>query len=191
MIDPELFTAGLQHELNSAPQPSLVTFLERSLPSLQNSLISGELSIDGIRPPPSTVPKYCPLTKYKVNDRVFVRLDENGIIWPACIQKIEEFRMDHKFYRHYHVQLYGTKFPNSIITLNRSVVHKKIFKFDEMNTNIFIRQNEKGSEGAMIEIKHYPGALYSTDEPPKKKRKRNSKPRDRPARGLKRENTIC
>ena len=189
VLDPETFTTELQRELDSVPQPCLVPFLKRSLSSLQHSLISGELSIDGIRTPPSTA-----LTKHKINDRVFVRLDENGIIWPGCIQKIDEFRIDQEFYRHYHVQLYGTTFPNSIATQNRSVVHEKIFKFDEMNTNIFIRQNEKGSAEAMIEIEHYPDILYSTDEPSKKKRKRNSKARDlkreiknSKARGLKRE----
>ena len=52
--DPETFTAKLQCELNSAPQPCLVPFLKRSLPYLQNSLLFGELSIDGVLPPPRT-----------------------------------------------------------------------------------------------------------------------------------------
>ena len=43
-------------ELNSSPQPCLVPFLKRSLPFLQNSLISGELTIEGVRPPPRTRP---------------------------------------------------------------------------------------------------------------------------------------
>ena len=54
VVDPETFTTKLQRELNSSPQPCLVPFLKRSLPFLQNSLLTGELSIDGVRPPPRT-----------------------------------------------------------------------------------------------------------------------------------------
>ena len=57
-VDPEVFTTKLQRELNSSPQPCLVPFLKKSLPFLQNSLHSGELSIEGIRAPlipPSSV----------------------------------------------------------------------------------------------------------------------------------------
>lgn len=55
-VDPETFTTKLQRELNSSPQPCLVPFLKRSLPFLQASLTSGELSIEGVRaPPPKTM----------------------------------------------------------------------------------------------------------------------------------------
>ena len=57
-VDPETFTTKLLCELNSKPHPGLVPFLKRSLPYLQNSLLSGELSIDGILPPPR-YPKTC------------------------------------------------------------------------------------------------------------------------------------
>lgn len=50
-VDPETFTTKLQRELNSSPQPCLVPFLKRSLPFLQASLSSGELSIEGVRAP--------------------------------------------------------------------------------------------------------------------------------------------
>lgn len=50
-VDPETFTTKLQKELNSSPQPCLVPFLKKSLPYLQQSLSSGELSIDGVRAP--------------------------------------------------------------------------------------------------------------------------------------------
>ena len=52
--DPETFTTKICCVLNSAPQPRLVPFLKLSLPYLQNSLLFGELSIDGILPPPRT-----------------------------------------------------------------------------------------------------------------------------------------
>ena len=55
-VDPETFTTKLQRELNSSPQPCLVPFLKRSLPYLQQSLINGELSIDGVRAPPKNIP---------------------------------------------------------------------------------------------------------------------------------------
>ena len=50
-VDPEVFTRKLQLELNAAPQPGLVPFLKLSLPYLQTSLRSGELSIEGVRAP--------------------------------------------------------------------------------------------------------------------------------------------
>jgi transcription initiation factor TFIID subunit 4 len=50
-VDPDTFTTKLQKELHSSPQPCLVPFLKRSLPYLQQSLLNGELSIDGVRAP--------------------------------------------------------------------------------------------------------------------------------------------
>merc|ERR1719357_1221009 len=50
-VEPELFTTKLQKELNSSPQPCLVPFLKKSLPYLQHSLATQELSIDGVRAP--------------------------------------------------------------------------------------------------------------------------------------------
>ena len=55
-VDPETFTTQLQRELNSSPQPCLIPFLRRSLPYLQQSLLKGELTIDGVRAPPRTIP---------------------------------------------------------------------------------------------------------------------------------------
>ena len=54
VVDPETFTTKICCVLNSAPQPCLAPFLKRSLPYLQNSLLFGELSIDGVLPPPRT-----------------------------------------------------------------------------------------------------------------------------------------
>ena len=51
-VEPEIFTTRLQKELNSSPQPCLVPFLKKSLPFLQSSLASGELTIEGVRAPP-------------------------------------------------------------------------------------------------------------------------------------------
>lgn len=51
-VEPEIFTTRLQRELNSSPQPCLVPFLKKSLPYLQSSLSSGELTIEGVRAPP-------------------------------------------------------------------------------------------------------------------------------------------
>ena len=56
LVDPEAFCTKLASELNCLPQPCLVPFLKRSLPFLQNSLLSGELSIDGVRSPPRMTP---------------------------------------------------------------------------------------------------------------------------------------
>merc|ERR1719340_628756 len=50
-IEPEVFTTRLQRELNSSPQPCLVPFLKKSLPYLQHSLATRELTIDGVNPP--------------------------------------------------------------------------------------------------------------------------------------------
>ena len=50
-IEPEVFTTRLQRELNSSPQPCLVPFLKKSLPYLQHSLATRELTIEGVNPP--------------------------------------------------------------------------------------------------------------------------------------------
>jgi len=50
-IEPEVFTTKLQKELNSSPQPCLVPFLKKSLPYLQHSLATKELTIEGVIPP--------------------------------------------------------------------------------------------------------------------------------------------
>ena len=50
-IEPEVFTTRLQRELNSSPQPCLVPFLRKSLPYLQHSLATRELTIEGVNPP--------------------------------------------------------------------------------------------------------------------------------------------
>ncbi|XP_064083642.1 transcription initiation factor TFIID subunit 4-like [Macrobrachium nipponense] len=51
-VEPEAFTEELQKDLNSSPQPCLVPFLKKTLPYLRVSLARGELTIDGVRPPP-------------------------------------------------------------------------------------------------------------------------------------------
>merc|ERR1719412_3592744 len=50
-VEPEVFTTRLQRELNSSPQPCLVPFLRKSLPYLQHSLATRELTIEGVTPP--------------------------------------------------------------------------------------------------------------------------------------------
>merc|ERR1712012_189081 len=50
-VNPETFTTNLQRELNSSPQPCLVPFLKKSLPYLQHSLASRELTIEGVTAP--------------------------------------------------------------------------------------------------------------------------------------------
>lgn len=54
-VEPEVFTFKLQRELNSSPQPCLVPFLKKSLPLLQQSLRSGELTIEGVKAPGAIV----------------------------------------------------------------------------------------------------------------------------------------
>ena len=49
--DPMVFAEKLRRLLHSPPQPSLGPFLRMSLPLLQYSLRSGELSIEGVRAP--------------------------------------------------------------------------------------------------------------------------------------------
>lgn len=79
-IQPEEFTTSLQRELNSSPQPCLVPFLkvgllsvlfvvyiltflfhflpkkkQKSLPYLRYSLMREEMTIEGVRAPPTSV----------------------------------------------------------------------------------------------------------------------------------------
>ena len=49
-----MFTTKIEKELNSSPQPCLPPFLRKSLPYLQHSLATRELSIEGIVPPTIT-----------------------------------------------------------------------------------------------------------------------------------------
>lgn len=51
-MQPEEFTTKLEKELSSNPQPGLIPFLRKSLPLLRHALLTNELSIEGIRPPP-------------------------------------------------------------------------------------------------------------------------------------------
>ncbi|GIY29590.1 transcription initiation factor TFIID subunit 4 [Caerostris darwini] len=51
IIEPEEFSTQLQKELQSSHQPYLIHFLKKSLPHVRQALISGEMTIEGIRPP--------------------------------------------------------------------------------------------------------------------------------------------
>ncbi|XP_044014324.1 transcription initiation factor TFIID subunit 4 isoform X2 [Aphidius gifuensis] len=54
-VEPEEFCDRLEKLLNASPQPCLIGFLKKSLPLLRQSLVTGELVIDGIKPPPPNV----------------------------------------------------------------------------------------------------------------------------------------
>ncbi|XP_072767422.1 transcription initiation factor TFIID subunit 4 isoform X2 [Anoplolepis gracilipes] len=54
-VEPEEFCDRLEKLLNASPQPCLIGFLKKSLPLLRQSLVTKELSIEGIRPPPANV----------------------------------------------------------------------------------------------------------------------------------------
>lgn len=54
-VEPEEFCDRLERLLNASPQPCLIGFLKKSLPLLRQSLVTKELVIDGIRPPPANV----------------------------------------------------------------------------------------------------------------------------------------
>lgn len=71
-VEPEVFTNKLQKELNSSPQPCLVPFLKKSLPYLQNSLINGELSIEGVNAPSLSS------TSVRLAQRSQVQLQQSG-----------------------------------------------------------------------------------------------------------------
>ncbi|KAL1131012.1 hypothetical protein AAG570_012250 [Ranatra chinensis] len=54
-VEPEQFCDRLEKLLNASPQPCLIGFLKKSLPLLRQSMVTKELVIDGIRPPPASV----------------------------------------------------------------------------------------------------------------------------------------
>ncbi|XP_067214536.1 transcription initiation factor TFIID subunit 4 isoform X2 [Linepithema humile] len=54
-VEPEEFCDRLEKLLNASPQPCLIGFLKKSLPLLRQSLVTGELVIQGIKPPPANV----------------------------------------------------------------------------------------------------------------------------------------
>ena len=87
IVDPETFTIELRLKLNSVPQLSLVPFLKHSLSFLQSALLSGELSIDGIRPPPRTQVKKKrkidhtdTLTEQENNEQLKIRLNTEKFV---------------------------------------------------------------------------------------------------------------
>ncbi|XP_017759662.1 PREDICTED: transcription initiation factor TFIID subunit 4-like isoform X3 [Eufriesea mexicana] len=54
-VEPEEFCDRLERLLNASPQPCLIGFLKKSLPLLRQSLVTKELIIEGIKPPPANV----------------------------------------------------------------------------------------------------------------------------------------
>lgn len=54
-VEPEEFCDRLERLLNASPQPCLIGFLKKSLPLLRQSMVTNELVIEGIRPPPRAV----------------------------------------------------------------------------------------------------------------------------------------
>lgn len=54
-VEPEEFCDRLERLLNASPQPCLIGFLKKSLPLLRQSLVTKELVIEGIKPPPANV----------------------------------------------------------------------------------------------------------------------------------------
>ncbi|KAK3918804.1 Differentially expressed in FDCP 8-like protein [Frankliniella fusca] len=54
-VEPEEFCERLERLLNASPQPCLIGFLKKSLPLLRQAMVTKELVIDGIRPPPANV----------------------------------------------------------------------------------------------------------------------------------------
>lgn len=54
-VEPEEFCERLERLLNASPQPCLIGFLKKSLPLLRQSLVSKEITIEGINPPSANV----------------------------------------------------------------------------------------------------------------------------------------
>ena len=78
--NPKNFAIKLQSEMNSSPQPCLAPFLERSLPFLQSSLLSGELTIDGIKVPSTPRSNLKPARPTKVAKKKTVKLQNERIV---------------------------------------------------------------------------------------------------------------
>ncbi|XP_049545667.1 transcription initiation factor TFIID subunit 4-like isoform X4 [Anopheles darlingi] len=54
-VDPAEFCERLERLLNASPQPCLIGFLKKSLPLLRQSLVTKEITIEGINPPSAAV----------------------------------------------------------------------------------------------------------------------------------------
>uniref|UniRef100_A0A182PMK0 TAFH domain-containing protein n=1 Tax=Anopheles epiroticus TaxID=199890 RepID=A0A182PMK0_9DIPT len=54
-VDPAEFCERLERLLNASPQPCLIGFLKKSLPLLRQSLVTKEITIEGINPPSTAV----------------------------------------------------------------------------------------------------------------------------------------
>ncbi|XP_067121038.1 transcription initiation factor TFIID subunit 4-like [Centruroides vittatus] len=90
-IQPEEFSHQLQKELNSSPQPYLIPFLKKNLPYLRHSMMTGELSIEGIKPPPPgsvVLPIPQPVLKQVMNKQVLQMkppITQMRVVSPALI----------------------------------------------------------------------------------------------------------
>ncbi|XP_023234940.1 transcription initiation factor TFIID subunit 4-like isoform X2 [Centruroides sculpturatus] len=90
-IQPEEFSHQLQKELNSSPQPYLIPFLKKNLPYLRHSMMTGELSIEGIKPPPPgsvVLPIPQPVLKQVINKQVLQMkppITQMRVVSPALI----------------------------------------------------------------------------------------------------------
>ncbi|CAH0545822.1 unnamed protein product [Brassicogethes aeneus] len=98
-VEPEDFCDKLEKLLNASPQPCLIGFLKKSLPMLRYSLATHELTIEGIRPPPSNVvfsvaggtPTVSPAVRPTVATQNQVRLVTPGtVVRPAGGQVLQQ-----------------------------------------------------------------------------------------------------
>ncbi|KAG8176557.1 hypothetical protein JTE90_010769 [Oedothorax gibbosus] len=81
-IEPEEFSTQLQKELQSNHQPYLIHFLKKSLPHVRQALLSGEMTIEGIRPPPlpASMQSIAPTTQIGTLRPILAPTTRGGIV---------------------------------------------------------------------------------------------------------------
>ncbi|XP_052565728.1 uncharacterized protein LOC120419975 isoform X3 [Culex pipiens pallens] len=72
-VEPETFCERLVRLLNVSPKPCLVGFLKQGLPLLRQSLVTKEITIEGINPPPANVTfSGSPLAQFRPVTKILV-----------------------------------------------------------------------------------------------------------------------
>nr|XP_029726139.1 transcription initiation factor TFIID subunit 4 isoform X2 [Aedes albopictus]XP_029726140.1 transcription initiation factor TFIID subunit 4 isoform X2 [Aedes albopictus] len=90
-VEPEEFCERLERLLNASPQPCLIGFLKKSLPLLRQSLVTKEITIEGINPPSANVAfSGSPLTQIPAQIRPVTQtiVTQNSIVGQTQIRML-------------------------------------------------------------------------------------------------------
>lgn len=117
-ISPETFTSEIQKALKSSAQPHLLSFLERTMPSLREAMRTGSVVIPDITPPPAPIAANGPSLAPSVNARFPVPTAVNGALHPPTTVSLGNTTEGGGGPRmgNYPVTVYGASLPTVLST---------------------------------------------------------------------------